>query len=372
MLRSWLAGSSSVGTSATSWLLILILGGLLASGLGNGLGILLVLVDCPIEDIVVLEAFTDEEITEDLAKVRVVWLIVETKGAGVVEIDGELIGEATAENLSGGGHLFLHNTVVLLLLCSCLQTLPRKGTTAEVEHNVSEGLHVITTGLLDTQMSIDGSITGSSSQILVLPVWNVEVSLRVTVLLGKSEIDDIDLVTALTNAHEEVVRFDITVDERFGMDVLNSGNELIGKEKNSLQGKLAVAKVEEILQTGSEKVENHGIVITFGAEPADKGNTDTSGKGLVDTSLIFELWVLGFDTLELDGNLFSGDDVRTEVDVTETATANLTANAVFVAHAKIQRIGFRLGSGWIHHSSHLEVELWTLGIELSDTRVDEI
>jgi len=35
-----------------------------------------------------------------------------------------------------------------------------------------------------------------------------------------------------------------------------------------------------------------------------------------------------------------------------------------------QRIGFRLGSGWIHHSSHLEVELWTLGIGLSDTRVE--
>jgi len=32
---------------------------------------------------------------------------------------------------------------------------------------------------------------------------------------------------------------------------------------------------------------------------------------------------------------------------------------------------FRLGSGWIHHSSHLEVELWTLGIGLSDTRVED-
>lgn len=35
-----------------------------------------------------------------------------------------------------------------------------------------------------------------------------------------------------------------------------------------------------------------------------------------------------------------------------------------------QRIGFRLGSGWIHHSSHLE--LWTLGIGQSDTRVEDV
>jgi len=37
-----------------------------------------------------------------------------------------------------------------------------------------------------------------------------------------------------------------------------------------------------------------------------------------------------------------------------------------------QRIGFRLGSGWIHHSSHLEVGLWTLGIGVSDTRVESV
>jgi hypothetical protein len=37
-----------------------------------------------------------------------------------------------------------------------------------------------------------------------------------------------------------------------------------------------------------------------------------------------------------------------------------------------QRIGFRLGSGWIHHRSHLDVELWTLGIGQSDTRVEDV
>lgn len=34
-----------------------------------------------------------------------------------------------------------------------------------------------------------------------------------------------------------------------------------------------------------------------------------------------------------------------------------------------QRVGFRLRSGWIHHSSHAEVQLWTL-VSASDTRVD--
>jgi len=45
--------------------------------------------------------------------------------------------------------------------------------------------------------------------------------------------------------------------------------------------------------------------------------------------------VLGLDTLKLDGNLFTGDDVGSEVDVTETTTTDLTTNAVFIADAKI-------------------------------------
>lgn len=123
----------------------------LTGSLGDGLGVLLVLVDGPVEDIVVLEALTDEQVAEDLAEVGVVGLVVEAERAGVVQIDGELVGETTAEDLGGGGHLLLHDAVVLLLLSSRLKTLPWKGAATEVEHNVSKGLHVVTTGLLCSQ-----------------------------------------------------------------------------------------------------------------------------------------------------------------------------------------------------------------------------
>lgn len=112
------------------------------------LSVLLVLVDSPVEDIVILEAFTNEEITEDLSEVRVIWLVVESEGTGVVEVDGKLIWEATAKDFGRGSHLLLHDTVILLLLGSSLETLPWKGTTTEVEHDISQGFHVITTGLL--------------------------------------------------------------------------------------------------------------------------------------------------------------------------------------------------------------------------------
>lgn len=147
MLGGGSTGGSSIGAGA-AWLLILILVGLLTSSLGNGLCILLVLVDGPVEDIIVLESLTDEEITEDLSEVRVIRLVIKAKGTSVVKVDCEFVGEATAEDLSWGGHLLLHDSVILLLLGSSLQALPRKRATAEVEHNVSKRLHIITTGLL--------------------------------------------------------------------------------------------------------------------------------------------------------------------------------------------------------------------------------
>jgi hypothetical protein len=189
----------------------------------------------------------------------------------------------------------------------------------------------------DSQMGVDRSITGSTGQVLVLTVWDVEVSLWVSVLLGKTEINDVDLVSTLSNAHEKVVWLDITVDERLGMDVLNARDELVGKQEDSLQGELAVAEVEKILQAGSEEIENHSIVVTFCTEPANEGDPDTTGKRLVDTGFIFELRVLGLDALELDSNLFSRDDVGSKVNVTEGATTDLTTNAVLVTYAEILR-----------------------------------
>ena len=119
-------------------LIIVLLLGLISLSLCNGLSILLVLVHGPVEDVIILKSFTNEEITEDLAEVGVIGFIVKTKRAGVVEIDGEFVGEATAEHFRRRRHLLLHDSIVLLLLGSSLETLPGQGTTAEVEHDIAE------------------------------------------------------------------------------------------------------------------------------------------------------------------------------------------------------------------------------------------
>ena len=242
-------GSTSTHTAALTTLFF----GLLVTlvGIDNHSGILLVLVDGPVEDVVVLERFTDEQVTEDLAEVGVVGLVVEAQRTSVVEVDGEFVGVAPAQDLGGGGHLLLHDTVVLLLLGSSLQSLPGERATAEVEHDVAQRFHIITTRLLDTQVGVDTGVPCGPGEVLVLTVGNVEVSLGVTVFFGKTKVDDINLVAALTDTHEEVVGLDITVDEGLGMDVLDAGDELIGEKEDGLERELAVAEVEEVLETGS-------------------------------------------------------------------------------------------------------------------------
>jgi hypothetical protein len=106
----------------------------------------------------------------------------------------------------------------------------------------------------------------------------VEVGFGVTILLRQTEIDDVDLVATLSDPHEEVIRLDIPVDEGLGVDVLDAGDELIGKEEDGFQREFAVAKVEEIFQTGPKQVENHGIVVTFGSKPTDERDPNTTSQ----------------------------------------------------------------------------------------------
>jgi hypothetical protein len=152
----------------------------------------------------------------------------------------------------------LHDSVVLLLLGSSLESLPGKLTSEEVlivsldphrkrlayHKDVTKRLEIISSRLFNTQMSIDRSVPSSTSQVLVLPVGDMQMSLGVSVLLGETEINDIDLIASFPNAHEEIVGLDISVDKVSRVNVFDSRDELVGEEKDSLEGEFSVTEVE--------------------------------------------------------------------------------------------------------------------------------
>lgn len=108
----------------------------------------------PVEDIVVLKTLANEEITEDHSEVDVIWLGIEAEGTSIIEVNGKLVGQTMAKDFGTGGHFLKHDAVIPLLRGSSLETLPWKGATAEVQHNVSKGLQIITSRLLCEDISI--------------------------------------------------------------------------------------------------------------------------------------------------------------------------------------------------------------------------
>lgn len=146
-------------------------------------------------------------------------------------------------------------------------------------------------------MGIDTGVAGRSRQILILTVRDMKMGFRVTVFFGQTEVDDIHLVSALSDAHQKIIRFNVPVNERLGMNVLDPRDELVGEQEHRFQGELAITEVEEILQARPQQIEHHGIIVTLGAKPTHEGNADPARQRFVDASLIFELGVLGLDAL---------------------------------------------------------------------------
>lgn len=183
-----------------------------------------------------------QSLCEEVPKVVIVGGVLESKIPYVSEIlvkflcvmvsilksrttEDSLTWIAVAEILDCSGLLLFTNLLILLLVGSSLQSLPRKTASKEVKEDMTKGLEIIPSRLFASKVSIDTHVTSSSRQRLPLTVWNVLLSLGIAVLLGHTEINDMDHVGRLTarTPDEEVVWFDVSVDQVLLMDSLDTG-----------------------------------------------------------------------------------------------------------------------------------------------------
>lgn len=77
-----------------------------------------------------------------------------------------------------------------------------------------------------------------------------------------------NLVTMATNAHKEVVGFDVSMDEVLFVDVFNATNHLIGQHQHGFHGKATATKVEQVLQRRSQQVHDEHIVLLLLSVPS--------------------------------------------------------------------------------------------------------
>ena len=69
-------------------------------------------------------------------------------------------------------------------------------------------------------MCIDCGVSGSASQILAITVWNMLTSFWVPEALSKPKVNDIHEMLLLLNTYQEVIWFDISVQEVARVDEL--------------------------------------------------------------------------------------------------------------------------------------------------------
>lgn len=180
------------------------------------------LFDHPVEDEVVFVSHPVKEVFEEFAQVTDVRLLFELETATVVQVNSELVRQILCQHLDGRGQLLVPNFFILLLLSSGGKSLPRKAAFVEVHEDEAERLKIISTGLLDSQVGVDGGIAGCSRQIFAITVRDVLTRLRVAEALGEAEVDDIDVVLLLSNADQEVVWLDVTMQKVARVDEFNS------------------------------------------------------------------------------------------------------------------------------------------------------
>ena len=106
---------------------------------------------------------------------------------------------------------------------------------------MTDGFQIITSGLLDTLVCVDGGISCSASQVLAILVGDV-LTLAILVALGQTEIDDVDIVTSrVSSSNQEIIGLDIPMNDPLFMDLLNASDELACDHEHSLQVKIALA-----------------------------------------------------------------------------------------------------------------------------------
>lgn len=71
------------------------------------------------------------------------WLLLKVQVHHLLKVDLELLREAMTKELRCRAHFFLHNELVFLMLGLCLGPLPGELPTDQVDKNITDGLHVI-------------------------------------------------------------------------------------------------------------------------------------------------------------------------------------------------------------------------------------
>ena len=166
---------------------------------------------------------------------------------------------AATELLKGRLNLFFFDCGILFILGTTGQSLPWKLAFKKVQNDVTNGLQIISSGLLNTFVSRNRCIPGRASQVFSVLVRNM-FTFTVFVALGEAKIDNVHVIFGcLCAANQEVVRLNVSMDDSFFMDLFDALDHLNCNHENSLQVEAALTRLKKVLKRGAEQVHYHNV-----------------------------------------------------------------------------------------------------------------
>ena len=125
-------------------------------------------------------------------------------------------------------------------------------------------------------MCIHGGIPRCARQIFTISVRNVLTCFWVPKSFGEPKVDNINVMLLFADADQKVVRFDVSVQKVTRVDELVPLQHLVGEHQDCLEGEFTFTVVEQVLQAGTQQIDDHHVIITFDSEPVDVGNANAS------------------------------------------------------------------------------------------------
>lgn len=163
--------------------------------------------------------------------------------------------------------------------------------------------------------------------------------LGVAVVLRHAKVDEVNDIGVLGTGYtdEEIVGFDVAVDERLVVHGLDAGDHLLRSHADGLDRELTAAHVEQVFQVRSQQVDGQHIVQTLLSEMVYLRHSQSAVESAVGPVLVAQLRRVRLARFKLDGHWLASNQIRSLEDDTEGALADLLADTEMVADNAVVR-----------------------------------
>lgn len=99
---------------------------------------------------------------------------------------------------------------------------------------------------------------------------------RIEIFLATSKVNHENLILFLPKSDQKVSRFDVVIDQSFGVNPLDPFQNLISNEQRSFEGECSLAVLEQLFKRRTIDIRHKGAVIILDSIPIKIRNADAS------------------------------------------------------------------------------------------------